>query len=97
MYLILLSILAPVLTGIFLLIRKEYTDRRYLIATAAGGFILTGALLLAAVLTAYGTGFELFRLTKTLPVVFAVDDMSVLFSTLTSVVFLCAGLFPLNT
>ena len=93
MYLILLSILIPILSGIFLLVRKEFSDRKHLTAAAAAGFILTGILVIAAITTAYGTSFELFHLTRTLPIVFAVDDLSVLFSALTSIVFLCAGLF----
>ena len=93
MYLILLSILLPILIGIYLLIRKEYADRKYLLVTAGIAFVLTGALVVTALVTAYGTSFTLFPLTETLTLVFAIDEMSILFSSLTLIVFLCAGFF----
>ena len=93
MYLILLSILTPVLIGIYLLIRKEYTDRKHLLVSAGIGFVLTDILASAALITAYGASYTLFPLTDELSVVFAIDDMSILFSSVTLIVFLCAGFF----
>ena len=93
MYLILLSILVPILIGIYLLVRKEHTDRKYLLITAGIGFVLTDVLVNAALITAYGTSYTLFPLTEALSIVFAVDEMSVLFSSVTLTVFLCAGFF----
>ena len=93
MYLILLSILAPILIGIYLLVRKEHSDRKYLLATAGIAFVLTAALVVAALVTAYGASFTLFPLTDTLSIIFAIDEMSILFSSVTLIVFLCAGFF----
>lgn len=93
MYLILLSILTPILIGTYLLIRKEHADRKHLLVTVGIGFILTDALVSAALITAYGTSYTLFYLTETLPIIFAVDEMSVLFASVTLIVFLCAGFF----
>ena len=93
MYLILLSILAPILIGIYLLVRKEYTNRKHLLVTAGIAFVLTDVLVNASLITAYGTSYTLFPLTEALPIVFAVDEMSILFSLVTLTVFLCAGFF----
>lgn len=93
MYLILLSIFFPVLAGICLLIKKEAADRRSLLITTGICFVLTGVLVSATLLTAYGTGFTLFYLTQSLPVCFGVDAMSVIFSAMTMIIFLCAGFF----
>ena len=41
MYLILLSVFVPILMGILLLVRKEYADRRRLLAVTGVGFALT--------------------------------------------------------
>ena len=96
MYLILLSILVPILIGIYLLVRKEHSDRKYLLMIAGIAFVLTGALVVAALVTAYGTSFTLFPLTERLSIVFAIDGMSILFSSLTLIVFLCAGFFSFD-
>ena len=93
MYLILLSIFAPVLAGIYLLVRKEHADRKYLLVSAGIFFVLTGALVIAALVTAYGTSFTLFHLAEVLPIIFTIDEMSILFSSVTLIVFLCAGFF----
>ena len=93
MYLVLLSILAPILIGIYLLVRKEPSNRKYLLATAGITFILTGALVVAALVTSYGTSFTVFPLTEALSIVFAIDEMSILFSSVTVIVFLCAGFY----
>ncbi len=93
MYLILLSIFIPILMGLYLLVRKEYASRGRLLATTCAGLVLTGALAVASFTAAYGSSFTLFYLTKSLPIAFAVDEMSVLFSCLTVIVLLCAGLF----
>lgn len=79
--------------GILLLVRKEYADRRRLLAVTGVGFALTGIFAAAALTTAYGTSFTLFYLTETLPIVFAVDEMSVLFSCIVLIVLICAGVF----
>ncbi len=93
MYLMLLSVFLPILTGIWLLIRKEYAKRLRLLAVTGAALVLTGALTVSAFVTAYGSSFTLFYLTKTLPIVLAADEMSALFSCLTVVILLCAGLF----
>ena len=73
MYLILLSVFFPVLAGVYLLVRKEMTDRRHLLITAGICFAITGILVVATLLTQYGTDFTLFNLTASLPICFAVD------------------------
>ena len=93
MYLVLSSILAPILIGIYLLVRKEHSNRKYLLITAGIAFVLTGALVVAALVTSYGTTFTVFPLTDTLSIVFAIDEMSILFSSVTVIVFLCAGFY----
>lgn len=93
MYLVLLSILAPILIGIYLLVRKEHSNRKYLLATAGIAFVLTGALVVAVLATSYGTSFTVFPLTEALSIVFAIDEMSILFSSATVIVFLCAGFY----
>lgn len=93
MYLILLSIMVPILAGIYLLIRKEFTDRNMLLIQTGLCFVLTGALTVAALAGAYHTSFTLFYLTSRLPVAFAVDDLSVLFASVALIIFICAGFF----
>lgn len=93
MYLILLSIFFPVLAGVYLLIRKEMADRRSLLITTGICFVITGILVVATLLTAHGTDFTLFYLTQSLPIYFSVDAVSVIFSAMTMIIFVCAGFF----
>ncbi|MCM1123274.1 MAG: proton-conducting membrane transporter [Eubacterium sp.] len=93
MYLILLSILVPILAGVFLLVRKEYADRKHLLAVAGVGFLLTGIFVICAFIMAKDASFTLFYLTKNLPIVFAIDGMSIVFSLVTLIVYICAGFF----
>lgn len=93
MYLILLSIVFPVLAGVYLLVRKEMADRRHLLITAGICFAITGILVVATLLTQYGADFILFNLTASLPICFAVDGMSAIFSAMTMIIFICAGFF----
>ena len=93
MYLILLSILVPILAGVFLLVRKEYADRKHLLAVAGVGFLLTGIFVICALVMAKDASFTLFYLTKNLPIVFAIDGMSIVFSLVTLVIYICAGFF----
>ncbi len=93
MYFILLSILIPILAGVYLLVRKEYTNRNHLLAAAGAGFVLTGILVICTLVLANDTSFTLFHLTKNLPITFAIDGMSVLFSVVTLIIYICAGFF----
>ncbi len=93
MYLILLSVLVPILTGICFLTRKEFSDRKRLLTAVGADLILTGALVTAALVMARGESHTLFYLTKKLPVEFKIDEISVLFSMTALVVLLCGGFF----
>lgn len=93
MYFILLSVLVPILAGVYLLVRREFAERKSLLIVTACFLLLTGVSVVAALFAAYGDSFTLFYLTKTLPIVFAIDEMSVLFSYITLIILMCAGFF----
>lgn len=93
MYLILLSILFPILTGAFLLISKEYTNRKHLLFTVGVSLLLTGAATVASLITARDKSYTLWYLTRTLAVEFRIDGIGVLFSALTVLILLGAGFF----
>ena len=93
MYFILISILFPILAGVYLLVRKEFHNRRSLLTFVSAGLVLTGAAVLVTLSGAYGTSFVLFYLTQSLPLILAVDEMSVIFSLAAMVIILSAGFF----
>lgn len=100
MFPILLSILFPILAGLFVLIRcrtflsgkRPATDRKTLVTLTGLSLVITAALAITALLTAK-EGFTLFYLTKTLPIYFRIDSVGTLFSLLAVTVLLCAGFF----
>lgn len=107
MYLILLSILVPIAFGVGLLIRKDNAansvsnnkkadpeaTRKYLLLVTGIAYVVTGALVIAALITARNVSFTVFYLTRTLPICFRIDEMGMLFSIMTLIVYLCAGFF----
>ena len=92
-YFILLPIVFPVLSGIFLLVRGEMKSRKNLLAVTGGLLVITA--LLAVLALAFGRGemLLLFDLTQTLPVLFKIDDMGMVFAVVAVLVFVCAGFF----
>ena len=100
MFPILLSILFPILAGLFVLIRcrsslsgkRPATDRKTLVVLTGIFLVITTALAITALLTAK-EGFTLFYLAKTLPIYFRIDSVGTLFSLLAVTVLLCAGFF----
>lgn len=94
MYLILLSIFVPILAGVCLLVLPEKKiGKAHLLLIVGIAYLLTGALVIGALIGSYNVTFTLFYLTASLPVCFHIDEISVLFAALTLIVFLCAGFF----
>lgn len=101
MYFILLSIFVPIAFGVGLLVAKDRShgaainkkERKQLLLTVSAAYLLTGALVVAALVTARDVSFTLFHLTRALPVCFRIDEVSVLFSSMTLIVYLGAGFF----
>ncbi len=98
MYLILSSILFPILAGLFLLVRHRTplsgetpTDRKSLIALTGCSLIITAIFVIAALFAE--NGFTLFYLTPSLPIYFRVDSVGRIFSLLAVIVIPCAGFF----
>lgn len=93
MYYIILSILFPVLSGVYLLVRKEMKSRKSLLWTTGIFLGITAVLVMLALYTWEGGMFTLFSLTQRLPILFKIDEVSVVFSVMAVIIFLCAGLF----
>lgn len=93
MYYIILSILFPVLSGVYLLVRKEMKSRKNLLWTTGIFFLITAVLMALALCTSKEGLLTLFNLTERLPILFKVDEVSVVFSVMAVVIFLCAGFF----
>ena len=88
-----LSILFPIAAGVYLLVRKEPKNRKVLLAMT-GVFLLLSAFWAALAICLGGKGmYTLFNLTDRLPILFKIDEVSILFSVLAVVIFLCAGSF----
>lgn len=94
MYYIIVSILFPVMAGIFLLIKKEMKCRKNLLLTTGTALAITAVLVILTLYTASGEEMlTLFNLTDSLPILFKADEVSVIFSLMAVVVFLCGGFF----
>lgn len=79
--------------GAYLLLRKEMKSRKSLLAVVGISFIVTALCGILAIISAKGKMFVLFNLTQTLPVLFRIDEMGLVFAGMTMIVFLCAGFF----
>lgn len=93
MYYIILSVFFPILAGTYLLVRKEMKTRRSLLVTTGVSLLVTAVLAVLALCLAGEGMLTLFNLTDRLPVLFKVDGVSVIFSAMTVIVFVCAGFF----
>lgn len=88
-----LSVFFPVVSGLYLLVKKEMGNRKNLLISTGSFLVITAVLaILALCLTGEGL-FTLFCVTERLPILFKVDEVSVVFLAMTIIVFLCAGLF----
>ena len=92
MYLILLPILFPILAGFCLLVYRKEPERKLLTAVTGICLVITSALVVSVLILAKQS-LTLFYLTRTMPIYFRIDEVSVFFSLLTVIVFVCAGLF----
>lgn len=64
--------------------------------TAGGALMVTALLGAAAMLTGRGELLLVFNLTETLPVLFRIDEMGIIFGTVAVIVFVCAGFFSFD-
>lgn len=93
MYYIILSVLFPVLSGIYLLVRKEMKKRKNLLLVTGASFIITSVLTILALGLSGNEIFTVFNLTDRLPILFKVDEISVIFAVMTVIIYVCAGIF----
>lgn len=90
---ILLSIGFPVAGGLYLLARKEFSRRRTLLWTAGVCLAVTAVFCVLALWRGAGESYTLGRLTATLPLELHIDGVGVLFASMATIIFLCAGCF----
>ncbi len=93
MYYMIISICFPVLAGVCLLVCREIKNRKILLTVTGGALLISAALVAMALWVSEGGMLALFNLTDRLPILFKVDEISIVFSLLTVIVFLCAGFF----
>lgn len=89
---LMLPILLPAVTGLFLLCMPAVKSRRVLIGITAAGLIMT-AVSVFAVLFGRADSYLLFYLTKSLPVYFKIDGIGRVFVTVVTIVWLSGGAF----
>lgn len=87
-----LPVLFPILAGILLLLLKPFGKRKYLMIYTGIVLCMTALLVLTAVMQGSIT-FTAFYLTKTLPVIFKIDEVSRLFVLLVSLIWVSCGFF----
>ena len=88
-----LSVFFPVLAGVYLLINKERGNRKYLLVSTGAFLVITAILVVLALCLGREGMFTLLSLTERLPILFKIDEISVVFSVLAILIFLCAGFF----
>ncbi len=93
MYYILLAIVFPIISGVYLLVRGEMKSRKRLLAAVTAMLCVTAVFAGLALCCSGGGLLTLFNLTDRLPILFKVDEVSVVFAVMTVIICLCAGVF----
>lgn len=93
MYYILLSIFFPILFGVFLLIRKEMEHRKNLLITVSIAFLATAVFAVLAFSFSGNEMLTLFNLAGRLPVLFKIDEVGIVFVSMTLIIFVCVGFY----
>lgn len=88
-----LSIAFPIVSGLYLLIRREFSERKYLLYTVGISLLASAALVVSALWKGRGVTCTLLSLTKTLTLQLRIDEVGVLFAGMAVIVFVCAGFF----
>ena len=88
-----LSVFFPIAAGLYLLVKKETENRRKLLISTGIFLFITAILVILALCLTGENMFMLFSLTERLPILFKVDEISVVFLVMIIIVFLCAGFF----
>lgn len=89
---IMLTIVVPILWGLFILLGPEFKNRKQLLAVAGVGLCVTGILACAAI--AYGPiELLLFSLGEKMNIFFRIDEASRLFAAVITVVWILAGFY----
>lgn len=94
-YMILVSIVLPIIAGGVLLFvpEKVFADRSGLLKVTGVSFVLCALLAVYAISGAAGNKLVLFRLVDEVPVYFEIDNLGRLFAGIVVLVFLLAGFF----
>ena len=90
-----LSIAFPILSGLYLLVRREFSHRKRLLCTVGVCFAVAAGFAVLALWRGAGITCRILRLTETLTLELRIDGMGVLFSGMATIVFLCAGVFSI--
>ena len=91
-YILLLPILFPAIAGLFtLVIKNQFSKRKF--RTLYVGITLVLTLIFNFYAMFNGKGLLLFNLTQTLPIKLKVDELTLLFNSLVSIMWLLAGIF----
>lgn len=93
MYYMILSIFFPILCGIYLLVRKEMEHRKNLLIIAGASFVITAVFTILTLCLSGDEMLTLFNLAQRLPVLFKVDEISIVFAIMTMVIYICVGFF----
>ena len=94
-YMILVSIILPIIAGAVLLLMPEkvFADRLHLLEVTGVSFVVSALLAVIVISGAVGDRLVLFRLVDEIPVYFEIDNLGRLFAGIVVLVFVLAGFF----
>lgn len=92
-HLTIMPIIFSIVVGVFLLLRKEFKERKTLLAVTGASFIITAVLACLSLVSMQGKELRLFELAKGLTIVFAIDTIGTIFAVVTVIVFLSTCFF----
>lgn len=95
-FLILFPILFPIVMGVILLVMKEPSNRRKLLAVTGASLLITGFSVIHTLFCISGEAVILFNLTTALPIYFKPDELGMLFVSIVTIVWVLAGFFSFS-
>lgn len=93
---LLLPVLFPMISGFLLLIKKETENRKTTLLWSCITLVITGLLVAYILLTCGGTTLIIYQLTEIFTLKFHIDATSIVFASIISIVFVCAGFYSVE-